>query len=465
MLSGSATEGFNDSLDYLPGAKFLGIAAAALYDDQKGSTLELFHSGKVRFGDAHPILDGVPAFPVPFSWYHRKGHRLTEGRPFLHHLLKPEDFDKQNQEGQLKQAREGYFSLDGSLLKPSPGFSIRSAYDREERRAKDGNMFGYFSLPGGSEWGFVVEDDSGAHADTIRAALVGKKRIGRSRSAEYGLVDIRFDQELAVSEEAIHPSETTPTMVYAWSNLCFYDAFGRPTLTPTPEQLGVPGGQIIWEKCQLRSRWYQTWNGRRHNRDADRMIIEKGSVFAVRHTEPIPPDAYAAGIGSHRAEGFGKVLVNPRFLLSDGIELPFPLHNSEPVTVQDPETAGPPMPAGDPLLVYLQQQRKERKDADDLHTNINDFLSSSGNKFDGLSPSQWGAVRSYASYAADWKTLEKLLFDEKTGALHRGYSEPHWRKNNRRDLLKSHLEKQPEALRVSVVLKLAAEMAKRKQMQ
>ncbi|MBK6948990.1 MAG: hypothetical protein IPH16_13900 [Haliscomenobacter sp.] len=68
----TATEGFNPSLDYIPGAKFLGIAAGTLYDENSAATLDLFHNGKVRFGDAYPTVDGQEGLPVPFSWFYEK---------------------------------------------------------------------------------------------------------------------------------------------------------------------------------------------------------------------------------------------------------------------------------------------------------------------------------------------------------------------------------------------------------
>ncbi|MBK6948991.1 MAG: hypothetical protein IPH16_13905 [Haliscomenobacter sp.] len=54
------------------------------------------------------------------------------------------------------------------------GFAIRSAYNREDLRANDGQMFGYFSLPQGSTWTFTVEDDTEQYVDEIKAVIVGK---------------------------------------------------------------------------------------------------------------------------------------------------------------------------------------------------------------------------------------------------------------------------------------------------
>lgn len=461
ISSVTATEGFNPSLDYIPGSKFLGIVAGELYDDYKDETLDLFHNGKVRFVNAYPQIAGQTSFPVPFIWFSEKGKGLTEPPIYLHHKLGDEDINQLTKEGkQLKQARKGYFTTSGQYLSLDQDFAIRSAYDRGELRAKDSQMFGYFSLPKGSTWTFIVEDDTEQYADEVKRVLVGKKRIGRSRSAEYGLVEINFDKVLPIETENITSSELI--LIYALSSLCFYDHYGRPTLTPEPAQLGVPEGKIIWEKSQIRSRLYQTWNRYRHNRDGDRMIIEKGSVIAIKHAQSLDSGIFAGGIGSHRAEGFGQVLINPDFLLSDGIDLPLILkpNKHEKDEIVQAETPS----AQDSLVLKYLGQRKERKSKTfNLDKLINEFVCKNVSIFQGINPSQWGTIRAYAKYTTNWEVLHDLLFHKDFGALYRGQSEPDWRMKDRRGILLKFLLQVPMADRVAFTLKLAAEMAKRKQ--
>ena len=204
ITSVTATEGFHESLDYIPGAKFLGIAAGVLYDMHDQSALDLFHNGKVRFGNAYPLLNGETALPAPFSWYFEKGKSPVQPPVYLYHYLEDADFIEISRSTQLKQSRKGYFTPSGKYWTIDQDFALRSAYDSEKRRAKDKSMFGYFSLPQGSEWSFVIEDDTGYYAELIKSALIGKKRIGRSRSAEYGLVEISFEAMEEVSDNVNH---------------------------------------------------------------------------------------------------------------------------------------------------------------------------------------------------------------------------------------------------------------------
>ena len=59
ILSQNAGSKENQStLDYIPGNVFLGIAASGLYSKLSAAeSMTLFHSGKVCFGDAHPLFN------------------------------------------------------------------------------------------------------------------------------------------------------------------------------------------------------------------------------------------------------------------------------------------------------------------------------------------------------------------------------------------------------------------------
>ena len=71
----SATIGQHQSLDYIPGSVFLGIAAARLYSDFDKDQIawDVFHSGQVRFGNATLAANGERSMPVPMAFHTRKG--------------------------------------------------------------------------------------------------------------------------------------------------------------------------------------------------------------------------------------------------------------------------------------------------------------------------------------------------------------------------------------------------------
>ncbi len=459
LTSMATTEGYKESLNYISGAKFMGIVARQLYHETDiPTTLAIFHNGTVHFSDATPMIDGTTTAKVPFSWFYEKGKKLSDPI-YLHHNLLNESETKTMQ---LRQARDGYFSVEKQLfITLEQDFSIKSAYDIDNRKSKDSQMYGYFSLKKGTSWSFSVADTEGVYAERIKAILIGKHQIGKSKSAEYGLVNIE-----CLSENIEETGETykNEVLVYAQSNLCFYDDFGKCTALPTTEQLvGTPNASIVWKKSQVRSRNYQTWNGKRNNRDADRLIIESGSVFFVELKEAITTEFFTNGIGAYRNEGFGKVLINPNFLMSPTEQLSFTLQKGQLSFEKHYAYVGD---EGDDILLECLEKRQMTNKLDyTIDEKVNQFINDPNNTayFRGISKSQWGILRNYAKNVETIKIFKILVLDDKTGFLYRGKSESEWRKNGRREKLSSYLLNleiaNPEEY-LPFVVKLSNQMAK-----
>ena len=127
----------------------MGIVAKELYADSSAESLDLFHSGKVRFGDAHPSVNGIRGLKVPASMYYPKLSSASK-ECYIHHLT---DHDAVAiKDKQLKQCRDGFYSFDeatGVLVDTQKNFAIKSAYDSQKRRSKDHQMFGYEALSKG----------------------------------------------------------------------------------------------------------------------------------------------------------------------------------------------------------------------------------------------------------------------------------------------------------------------------
>lgn len=455
ITSDAATEGYSESLDYIPGSKFLGIVAGALYDEEDTEkTLDLFHNGVVQFGDAMPFVHAETLFKVPFSWYYAKGDGLSD-IIYLHHNI------KEDSGIQLKQAREGYFSADGKFFTAlEQDFALKSAQDASKRKSAKNKMFGYFSLKAGSEWTFSIKDEKENYSDEIKSILNGKHRIGRSRSAEYGLVEISFETEISESSENIYKDEV---IIYAQSNLCFYDEItGNTTAQPSGEQLtGDKDSVILWEKSQVRSRNYKTWNRHRANKDTERIIIERGSVFVVKLNNEVKSSFFYKKIGSHLSEGFGDVLVNPKFLKSENEKLPFSLrkqeiaYNSYSVVEKGEEDAE--------VLRALGQIKLRGDNNYQVSKRVNAFIQENKSRFSGLSNSQWGVLRNYGKNIDKIEVFEKLIFDPNLGFLYTGQSEKEWRAKSRRVILKGYLDNlkvSHSALYFPFVVQLSNQMAK-----
>lgn len=467
LTSSTATEGFSQGLDYIPGSKFLGIVAKELYGasfDKKEheKIINLFHNGQVQFGNAYPVYENEQFLKVPLAWFHPKGASIEESILIDLSKLSKEALAKD----QPKQARKGYFSMGSKqLLNPIHNFSIKSAYDSKKRRSKDSQMFGYFSIPQGTTWSFEVRMQDEVLFEEVKTALVGPKKLGRSKTSEYGLVDISFSGEVDASKSETIKEGTY--FIYAKSDLCFYDDTGRNTMTPSPSHFNLPeGSSIDWSKSQLRTRLYQTWNQKRSNRDADRTIIIAGSVFCVNLKGSFDTGQLTDGVGAHKNEGFGQVLFHPEFLQSQSAELNLKLKK---LSVQDwKDQIWSPVDADalsdKSILNFISKKKQATSVESKIDQLVNSFVKDR-NDFNGIPNSQWGTIRNYCKNSKNEKVLREQLFAPDFGFCYRGQSEKDWKKSNRRVVLEKYLFENPEIkpeMVIPFLIKLSSEKSKAK---
>ena len=468
VLSASpATQGGGKTLDFIPGNAFLGIAASSLYDKEDNHTLLLFHSGHVRFGDAHPSVKGHRGLHIPAALFYPKLKSVSEDCYVRYKTPETEEV----KEMQLKQCRNGFYVFDDEAHTASPvrtgmSVAIKSAYDTKLRRSKDEQMFTYQALRKGLVMYFEVELDPEASScrDELVNALSGHRHVGKSRSAEYGLVSIEIEKA-GYPEPATHLSNNDSgkryVAVYAEGRLIFLDGNGRPTFQPYVTALGFDHGEICWDKSQIRSFQYAPWNYKRQAFGNDRCGIEKGSVFIVRTDDPVPEDGY---IGVYKNEGFGKVLYDPAFLAyqSDG-------HSRYSFCTEAASDKRPgddkdtKMLPGDPdLLRYLEERSRHDDGENDIMQDVNAFVKRNRKRFlhGGESfAAQWGTIRNLAMCISDSKNLH----DEVIGFLTHGVAKSKWEDRGRLVSLMGFMWKEPGVLKKNLqerLVNLSAEMAK-----
>jgi hypothetical protein len=469
LTSSAATESHSSSLNYISGSKFLGIVSRSLYqmEDEK-STIDIFHNEVVKFGDAHPFVGGKRFYPSPANFYFKKGEGLSDSI-FLHHNLDNPVQERLRAENvQLKQSRTGYIQPElKSQVTIKQNYRLKSAYDPDTRKSKDSQMFGYFSLPAYSDWVFTVEDQSGFYLEKIKEALVGKKRIGRSKSAEYGLVDIKFIQEL---DEVKEQNFLGRTLIYAHSNLCFVNQYGETTAQPNPEQLtGLSSEdcEILWDQSQLRSRKYQSWNGKRNCRDADRIIIEKGSVFVLNLKKSVSSSFFGGGIGSYKSEGFGSVLINPDFLPLEGSNLTYSFKTQSELGIQKDAYSEIADESAQEVFKALAKRQNLISFDQQVKSAVKEFLDNHRHYFKTVNKSQWGTLRAYAKQCLTLDAFDTLVFGNLAekgmeGFIYKGSSQNQWKVGG--EFLQNELKRiakgKGEKFALTFVQKLSVEIPK-----
>jgi hypothetical protein len=493
----SATVGNQLTLDFIPGNNFYGIVANKLYNDSSVSDdvrYDVLHSGKVRFGDAHPSNGNDRAYHVPAAMFYPKldGVESTYINHAITDALNRNAIDRAElNKLQLKQCRSGFYIFKNRHGKPvevAKTFSLKSAYNRELRRSQDSQMFGYESINKGLEMIFEVYIDNDITTN-IADLLVGTQRVGRSRTAQYGLVEIEKIKETnVINNPTINIGEEF--YVYADSRLILKDEYGNAS-ADARYMFNSDECELILEKTQVRLFQYSPWNYKRQSHDTDRYGIEKGSVIAFRAKKEFTPSHF---VGLYQAEGFGHIFINPNFLKAEEITG----KSSEPrpnavYKLQKPnaaDSAGNEMPATqgnddnyklelidtsalNGLVKNLAFKANDERCRQYFYNQVSDFVTHNSAKFkkDGKRfASQWGNIRDIAATSKDVNSLTADLYGSNRGYLAHGVAKEKWSEQGRLDALQNFIKAAVEQFKEQkayanryvpmAVVNLASEMAK-----
>ncbi|WP_170020703.1 hypothetical protein [Campylobacter sp. RM16190] len=398
LQASSNTQGKVDTLDFIPGSNFLGMVASKYCEFSK--PFDIFHSGKVRFGDAYPVIDGKEFFKIPLSYFHEK---LDSSKIYNHHLLTDDDFKVF---AQLKQMRSGYMSLDSQRLNLSYEYSQKSGYDKENRRSKESAMYGYEALKAGSVWRFKVKlEDSISKDDEnlIKDTLVKSKRLGKSKSSEYGVVSIKFISNSAQEMSKFEPKDDY-SYIYAKSRLALVDNDGNPTYDLQYICDGLSDKNIDYSKTQIRTSNFTPFNTARGTKDYERLCINKGSVIVLKNLMKEQKESIKNGVGAYLSEGFGEVLINPKFLDCGTTSLA--------ITLKDEILQNNPQKNIDTksnLAKFLKQKEDKRREMLDVAAEVAKFVSSNeGRKLSSVPNSQWGAIRAICKTSCEENIYQNI---------------------------------------------------------
>lgn len=169
----AATVGNQETLDFIPGSNFLGIVAGELYKETNDENWLIFHSGKVRFGDAHPANGDKRSLRVPAAWFVPKiRNGNNKDLLLVHHHIN--NFEAYKNE-QPKQCRDGFYcfgeNTTAEKMIVNKTFTMKSSYDKDKRRSMDEQLYGYQALNKGLELILEVVADDDVNNDILKKGI------------------------------------------------------------------------------------------------------------------------------------------------------------------------------------------------------------------------------------------------------------------------------------------------------
>ncbi|MDM8545496.1 hypothetical protein QUF61_03280 [Candidatus Venteria ishoeyi] len=412
-----ANEGGHGSLDYISGASLLGAVANRLYTQLSAKdSYFLFHSGKLRFHNALPLSPHRhPTYPIPFSWHEAKtGTKVVRDD----HVCLENLCDLADKTQQPKQLRRGYISFCSEYVSPNKQLQMKTAVDPETGRNKTSALFGYASLPAGLSFGFSLDVDTDiddALLSKVKNCLQGILHLGRSRSAQYGRVEVSvadWEEDDLLIQEA-----DKGFSIWLLADMALQDSHGQVSFYPEPAHLSFPEAwkaSFNLAKSFIRHRSYSPFNGHYRQRELERPVLQMGSMlhFDCENTPSIEDlqQLQQKGLGLYRQAGLGRVWINP----------PRPyIYKAQ---------KKPPVPAVSmpehPLAQWLVNQHDKIRKDDEIEKTVKVWLDEyqtyylkatklhkiAPGDYAGPGPNQWGRVLEVAQTVSDLSMLKNNLF-------------------------------------------------------
>jgi hypothetical protein len=421
MTERAATEGGHDSLDYLPGATFLGAVAAHWYNKLNPKDVyTVFHSGKVRFSNGLPLSkDEQLSYPMPLCWYQDKREPKNGTMALRNYQL-----SEYSKKIRAKQIQGDYISLaaierENRLTVVKQKFRMKTGIDADVGTARDSQLFGYSSLPAGDSFVFSLEaDDDVSLFEEIVERLLGTLKLGRSRSAEYGAVSI---EKFETKDERQAAQTTSSVTFWLLADMALQDEFGQPLLQPTAKNLGLPAHfQLDLAKTFVRSRRYAPFNAYRGRREIERVVLTMGSVLHFSSQQSVDAKTLqriqAQGIGLYRQNGLGRVWINPELLAEKTPKFKeLPRKKKASLRLKEPNH---------PVLRYLNKRRGQASEISTIEKCAKQWLDELAKLYHsaevlsytpvgtcpGPTATQWGQVMEKAKQATSANTLSHILF-------------------------------------------------------
>ncbi len=392
----SNTEGNINYLDFIPGSNFLGMVAQNY--DKFSDSFDLFYSGNICFNDAHMVYNGKITYKTPYSFYHKK---LDNKIICNKHMISKEESNKL---GQLKQLRVGYITEDLEQVLISHSYSQKSSYDTQQRKSKDSAMFGYKSLPKGSIWRFSVKlKNECKDENLIISTLQNSYKLGKSKSAQYGLIKISYLQDYKSNNIKTFNDYENYDFLYANSRLVLIDDHGNPTYDLSFICKDI---DICYEKTNIRNSSFTPYNGKKARFESERLCINKGSIIAVKKLTPEQTSIIKNGVGAYKSEGFGDIIINPNFLKENEPKLKNTDKRDSIKAKTEPKTS---------LTKFLKAKRESSDTNLKIANEVSKLINEKYCYFSSISSSQWGNIRQICDTSDDESLLANIENSIKNG--------------------------------------------------
>lgn len=282
------------------------------HSSDKSLFREIFLTGKVQFCEC--TFEG--SGPIPFNIHRFKGQKdwsLVD--VFRKDAILTENNQLAESENITTRPVRGFGSYGTELIKKEAGTTFNFHHSRTNRAAgksTDAEIFYYESLNEGQCFEGYIKGDV-ALINNLLAVLdidsTEKKlllHIGRSRSAQYGKVEIQFYEE-KITTDSLTVTANTNYLLIALSPIILRNKYGFFEANITTLQKALGGISLKIENAATRTREIEQYKATWQAKSGKLPAFDAGSTFAILTDTGIPE--FPTSIGEWQEQGFGRIKV------------------------------------------------------------------------------------------------------------------------------------------------------------
>jgi len=314
---------------YVPGSTLRGALIARYLDGKAADAADptfrrLFLDGAVCFLNGYPLArDGQRTVPLPFSWQQPKDAKKSDP---AHDWAWGKPVSSAKAWKGLGGETFCAVTASGKVERVTPEMKINIHIAREDRQRPTSGLatvFRYDALAEGQTFAAVILAEDAQDLAKIQALLPDQTvlAMGRSRSASYGWVEVRYPRDQAGQvRTAVEPNwqEVASPLPASALPSSLVVTLLSDVLVQDPQtgaQRADLGAVLVDEPTECFARLHtvggfnRKWNLPMPQTEA----IAAGSVFVYPYSQPLAEQLdklVERGIGNRRAEGFGRIAVN-----------------------------------------------------------------------------------------------------------------------------------------------------------
>lgn len=298
-----------ETLQYIRGSVIQGLAAQQYLRKYKCADAifnRMIIKGGCIFANAYPSCRGLKFHPAPFSLVKEKYSEKN-----VHNLLLTET-DNQTKGISNLAAIKGN---EIAFITFRKEVRLHNEIDDQRRTTREGILFNYQSIPAGIVFhGHIVIQGEDSDIALIRGLFTaGEYRIGRSSTAEYGLVRFEWMDETEKNIEFLNSSdllsEVDPNeqiILTLLSDTIVFNQYGYSSVTLNDLSKYINGAEVI--KAVARKERIEGFLNIWKLRKPSESVFAAGSSFLLSRTPENLYELETSGLGERTQEGYGQVI-------------------------------------------------------------------------------------------------------------------------------------------------------------